>query len=179
VLLDLNLPDLDGIEVLRRLKAQPTTARAAVVLLSARTSEQDRIAAFELGADDYVAKPFSLRELLLRVQAVYRRFHGSGGDEPVRRAGRIEIDPGAFVVRVDGAPVTVTITEFRLLQALSEAAGRVCARAELEARAGCGPHVPHSRVLQTHLRRLRHKLGDAGAAIETVRAVGYRLRVDR
>ncbi len=178
VLLDLNLPDLDGIEVLRQLKAVPSTARAGVVLLSGRASEADRIAAFELGADDYVIKPFSVRELLLRVRAVYRRL-GNGGAHALRRAGRIEIDPGAFVVRVDGAAVGLTITEFRLLQALSEAAGRVCARAELESRAGCGPHVPKSRVLQTHMRRLRHKLGDAGAAVETVRAVGYRLRSDR
>ena len=130
VLLDLNLPDVDGIEVLRQLKATPQTARAGVLLLSGRAAERDRIAGFELGADDYVSKPFSLRELLLRVQAVYRRLGGVDGDggDGVRRAGRIEIDPGAFVVRVDGAAVGLTITEFRLLQALSEAAGRVCTR---------------------------------------------------
>jgi len=176
----LNLPDVDGIEVLRQLKAGPATARAGVMLLSGRAGEHDRIAAFEAGADDYVAKPFSLRELLLRVQAVLRRL-SSGGEagDGVRRAGRIEIDAGAFVVRVDGAPVALTITEFRLLQALSEAKGRVCARGELEARAGCGPHVPDSRVLQTHVRRLRQKLGEAGGAIETVRGVGYRLRGER
>jgi two-component system, OmpR family, phosphate regulon response regulator PhoB len=181
VLLDLNLPDVDGIEVLRQLKATPQTARAGVLLLSGRAAERDRIAGFELGADDYVSKPFSLRELVLRVQAVYRRLSGGGGDggDGVRRAGRIEIDPGAFVVRVDGLTVGLTITEFRLLQALSEAGGRVCTQPELESRVGCGPHVPNSRVLQTHVRRLRHKLGDAGSTIETVRAVGYRLRVDR
>ena len=183
VLLDLNLPDLDGIEVLRQLKSVPATARAGVLLLSGRSGEDDRVAAFELGADDYVVKPFSLRELLLRVQAVYRRLNGNGNGadagELIRRAGRIEIDPGAFVVRVDGAEVALTITEFRLLQALSEAAGRVCTRLELESRAGSGPHSPSSRVLQTHMRRLRHKLGDAGSTIETVRAIGYRLRVDR
>jgi two-component system phosphate regulon response regulator PhoB len=152
-----------------------------VVLLSGRNSENDRIVAFELGADDYVVKPFSLRELLLRVSAVYRRVAGGDGDaiDAVRRAGRIEIDPGAFVVRVDGLAVALTITEFRLLQVLSDAAGKVCTRPELESRAGCGPHVPNSRVLQTHMRRLRQKLGGAGSSIETVRAVGYRLRVDR
>jgi two-component system, OmpR family, phosphate regulon response regulator PhoB len=178
VLLDLNLPDVDGIEVLRYLKESPATARAAVLLVSGRSSEGDRIAGLELGADDYIGKPFSLRELLLRVQAVLRRVGSDGdGGDGVRRAGRIEIDRGAFAVRVDGAPVPLTVTEFRLLEALSERGGRVCTRAELEARAGGGPHVPDSRVLQTHMRRLRRKLGDAGAQIETVRAVGYRLRV--
>jgi two-component system phosphate regulon response regulator PhoB len=180
VLLDLNLPDLSGEEVLRRLKSEEATVRAAVLLLSGRATEHDRIAGLELGADDYIAKPFSLRELMLRVQAIHRRLGTNGErDGVVRRAGSIEIDGGAYLVRVDGEPAPVTITEFRLLQALSEAEGRVCTRAELESRAGCGPHVPHSRVLQTHMRRLRNKLGAAGACIETVRAVGYRLRVER
>ncbi len=176
VLLDLMLPDLDGAEVLRRLRAAAATARAAIVLLSGRTSEAERVAGLELGADDYVVKPFSVRELLLRIAAVQRRLDGGDGASRVRRAGRIEIDPAAFVARVDGAPVPLTVTEFRLLEALSERRGRVCTRAELQERAGSGPHGPHSRVLQTHVRRLRNKLGDAGAQIETVRAVGYRLR---
>ncbi|MCU1279630.1 MAG: Phosphate regulon transcriptional regulatory protein PhoB (SphR) [bacterium] len=180
VLLDLNLPDLDGVDVLRRLKDSPATARAAVLLVSGRCSERDRIAGLELGADDYIGKPFSLRELMLRVQAVHRRITGEADTvDGVRRAGRIVIDPGAFLVRVDGASVPLTVTEFRLLHALSERGGRVCTRAELEARAGGGPHVPESRVLQTHMRRLRRKLGEAGAQIETVRAVGYRLRIER
>ena len=177
VLLDVNLPDMDGIEVLRQLKQSPVSARAGVMLLSGRAAESDRIAALELGADDYIAKPFSLRELVLRVQAVHRRL-GADGDslEAPRRVGRIEIDPGAFLARVDGRAVALTATEFRLLQALGERGGRVCTRAELEARAGGGPHTPDSRVLQTHMRRLRRKLGDAGNQIETVRAIGYRLR---
>jgi two-component system phosphate regulon response regulator PhoB len=179
VLLDVNLPDIDGIEVLRRLKQSPGTARAAVVLLSGRAGESDRIVGLELGADDYIAKPFSLRELLLRVQAVYRRVADFDSERAARRVGRIEIDPAAFVVRVDGARVSLTVTEFRLLEVLSEGGGRVCTRAELEARAGRGQHVPDSRVLQTHMRRLKRKLGEAGAQIETVRAVGYRLRVDQ
>ncbi|HEX8953813.1 MAG TPA: response regulator transcription factor [Polyangia bacterium] len=175
VLLDLNLPDMDGAEVLRHLRAAPTTQGAAVMLLTGRNSEADRIAGLELGADDFVAKPFSVRELLLRIAAVERRVHADQ-DDGVRRTGRIEIDRGAFVVRVDGAPVALTITEFRVLEALSERPGRVCTRVELEQRAGGGPHVPNSRVLQTHVRRLRQKLGVAGEQIETVRAVGYRLR---
>ena len=181
ILLDMNLPDLDGIEVVRRLKQAAATAQIAVMLVSGRSSEADRIAGLEVGADDYIGKPFSLRELLLRVQAVHRRVarRRRRPDGDVRRAGRIEIDPGAFLVRVDGEAVSLTVTEFRLLQALSDRGGRVCTHDELEARAGGGAHVPESRVLQTHMRRLRRKLGDAGASIETVRAVGYRLRVDR
>jgi len=175
VLLDLNLPDIDGVEVLRQLRATSATAHAAVLLVSGRAAEADRIAGLELGADDYVAKPFSVRELLLRIAAVQRRIHDEPEDH-VRRVGRIELDPAAFIVRVDGAPVPLTVTEFRLLEALSERPGCVCTRAQLEQRVGGGPHVPHSRVLQTHVRRLKRKLGPAGDQIETVRAIGYRLR---
>jgi DNA-binding response OmpR family regulator len=175
VLLDLNLPDMDGAVVMRELRAAPETARAAVMLLSGRCSERDRIAGLELGADDYIGKPFSVRELLLRIAAVERRVH-VGEAETVRRAGRIEIDPAGFLVRVDGVPLPLTVTEFRLLEALSERIGRVCTRAELEQRTGSGRQAPGSRVLQVHVRRLRRKLGAAGAQIETVRAVGYRLR---
>lgn len=175
VLLDLNLPDIDGIEVLRQLRAGSATARAAVVLLTGRCGESDRITGLSSGADDYVAKPFSMRELLLRVAAVQRRL-AAEPEERVRRSGRIEIDLGAFTVRVDGAPIALTVTEFRLLEALSERPGQLHTRAELERRAGGGPHVPNSRVLQTHMQRLRQKLGAAGDQIEMVRAIGYRLR---
>jgi two-component system phosphate regulon response regulator PhoB len=177
VLLDLNLPDVGGEEVLRQLRQGRGGESMGIILLTGRASERDRILGFESGADDYVAKPFSLRELLLRVDAVCRRRRGpSELGDGVQRTGRIEIDRAAFVVRVDGAPVPVTVTEFRLLEALTDEVGRVCTRAELLGRVGSVTRDPHARVLQTHMRRLRHKLGAAAEQIETVRAVGYRLR---
>jgi two-component system phosphate regulon response regulator PhoB len=180
VLLDLNLPDLEGDEVLRRLRQGPGGVTMGIILLTGRVGERDRITGFELGADDYVAKPFSLRELLLRVDAICRRLRVAVEPaDSVHRAGRIEIDRAAFVVRVDGAPVPVTITEFRLLEALSDDVGRVCTCAELLVRVGSIARDPQTRALQTHMRRLRHKLGAAGEQIETVRAVGYRLRKDQ
>jgi two-component system alkaline phosphatase synthesis response regulator PhoP len=170
-----------GSEVLRRLRAARDTAEMGVLLLTARDDDGVRIAALELGADDVMAKPFSLRELELRVEAVYRRVsdHGGGEDEKVQRAGRIEIDPASFVVRVDGARIATTMTEFRLLKALSDAGGRVCTREELLLRVSPGPQDLRGRVLRTQIRRLRLKLGPAGAQLETVHSVGYRLRQDR
>jgi two-component system phosphate regulon response regulator PhoB len=170
-----------GREVLRRLRAARDTAAMGVVLLTAHGDDGERIAALELGADDVVVKPFSLRELELRVEAVYRRVsdHGGGGGgagEQVQRAGRIEIDPASFVVRVDGARIPTTMTEFRLLKALSDAGGRVCTREELLVRVSPGAQDIRGRVLRTQIRRLRLKLGDAGAQLETVHSVGYRLR---
>ena len=176
--IDRDLPIVDGNEVLRRLRAGRDTAAMGVVLLAADDSDGTRIAALELGADDVVGKPFSLRELELRVEAVYRRV-SDRGEERVLRAGRIEIDPAAFLVRVDGVRVATTMTEFRLLKALSDAAGRVCTREELLERASPGPRDPRGRVLRTQIRRLRLKLGAAGAQLETVHSVGYRLRLDR
>jgi two-component system phosphate regulon response regulator PhoB len=167
-----------GGEVLRRLRSARDTAAMGVVLLTARDDDGARIAALELGADDVVAKPFSLRELELRVEAVYRRVSDQGGgeSEKVQRAGRIEIDPASFVVRVDGARVSTTMTEFRLLKALSDAGGRVCTREELLLRVSPGAQEVRGRVLRTQIRRLRLKLGEAGAQLETVHSVGYRLR---
>jgi two-component system phosphate regulon response regulator PhoB len=181
VLLDLGLPDLDGTEVLRQLHAAPATASLGVIFLSGRTGEDERIRAFELGADDYVSKPFSVRELLLRVEAVCRRAREhSRAAERVQRAGRIEIDPAAYRVRVDGAPVPVTQTEFRLLQALGDAAGRVCTREELLRRLDPDDRPPaRGRALRTQMCRIRQKLGSAAAQLETVRSIGYRLRLDR
>lgn len=173
------LPILDGSEVLRRLRAARDTAQMGVVLLVAPGGEAERIAALELGADDVVAKPFCLRELQLRVSAVHRRVCDRNRDAEPPRAGRIELDPDAFVVRVDGARIPLTRSELRLLQALSDAAGRVCTREELLLRLTPGERDLRGRVLRTQIRRLRLKLGAAGTQLETVHSVGYRLRLDR
>jgi two-component system, OmpR family, phosphate regulon response regulator PhoB len=181
IVLDLNLPDLSGTEVCRRLKADPSTATIPIVMLTARDRENDRINGFEIGAEDYVTKPFSVRELLLRL-AVVRRRGGSATQEEsqarVLRAGPIELDRESFVVRVDDREVELALLEFRLLQFLIEAAGRVRTREELLKKVWGYPPDSSSRTIETHVKRLRAKLGPSGDLIETVRSIGYRIRID-
>jgi two-component system phosphate regulon response regulator PhoB len=180
ILLDLNLPDVSGTDVCRQLKSDPATAGIPVVMLTARSGEADRIAGFELGADDYVPKPFSVRELVLRVDAVLRRKRTAPTDTQSRRlqAGPIEIDTEAFLVRVDGQEVQLALLEYRLLCFLVEGAGRVRTREELLRRVWEYPRDSDSRTIETHVKRLRAKLGTAGDLIETVRSVGYRIRAE-
>jgi two-component system, OmpR family, phosphate regulon response regulator PhoB len=181
ILLDLNLPDVHGTEVCRQLKGNPTTEPIPIVMLTARSAEDDRVRGFELGAEDYVSKPFSVRELLLRLEVVRRhtqaveRKDGVGGR--ILRAGEIELEPESFVVRVAGKPVTLALLEFRLLQLLIEGEGKVRTREELLRRVWDYPLDSDTRTIETHVKRLRRKLGDAGERIETVRSVGYRIRV--
>jgi two-component system phosphate regulon response regulator PhoB len=182
ILLDLNLPDLPGTEVCRQLKAEPATEEIPIVMLTARGGEQDRVRGFELGAEDYVPKPFSLRELLLRLEVV-RRHHAlvrSTGTRGARaiKAGMIELDPDAYDVRVNGVEVQLALLEFRLLQFLLEARGNACPRDELLRKVWEYPRDSETRTIETHVKRLRAKLGAAGDQIETVRGVGYRLRAD-
>ncbi len=177
VLLDLMLPDVSGHEVIRMLKADPDLARTAVVMVTARGEEADRVAGFELGADDYVVKPFVVKELLLRVKAVLRRFAqdvapASAG--ALRIAG-IELDPSRHEVRVEGAPVVLTALEFRLLKTLLERPGRVQTREVLLSDVWGIEAEIMTRTVDTHIKRLREKLGPPGDLIETVRGVGYKL----
>jgi len=185
ILLDLNLPDVSGTEVCRQLKSSPATRHIVVMMLTARGGEADRIAGFELGAEDYIAKPFSVRELILRLDVACRRFvagHRANGASPpatkgkLRRSGPIELDPDAFLVRVDGAEVRLALLEFRLLAFLMDAEGKVRTRDELLKHVWGYPVDRDSRTIETHVKRLRAKLGHAGDLIETVRSVGYRLR---
>ena len=179
VVLDLLLPEMDGLEVCRRLRADPATERIPIVMLTARAEEIDRVVGLELGADDYVTKPFSPKELVARVRAVLRR---SQPQEAARVlvAGRVRLDAGRHVVEVDGHPVELTPKEFDLLQALVASAGRVLSREHLlngvwgYARAD----EIESRTVDVHVRRLRGKLGGEGRRIVTVKGVGYRLDAD-
>ena len=176
VVLDVMLPDLSGIEVCRRLRRNPQTVRLPVIMLTARSDEVDRVVGFEVGADDYVPKPFSPRELILRVDAILRRTTAVGETEgpQVITLGKLAIDVPAHRVDVEGEEVLLTALEFRLLLDLASRAGRVQSRdALLERVWGYSPNV-ETRTVDTHVKRLREKLGAGAEHIETVRGVGYR-----
>jgi len=175
VLLDLMLPDISGLEVIRILRSSPQQNRTAVMMVTAKGAESDRVQGFELGADDYVVKPFSVREVLLRVEAILRRLLESPkGDLPLA-AGEIRVDPGRHEVTVKGAPVFLTPLEFRLLTILLERPGRIQTREALLSDVWGIQAEIETRTVDTHIKRLRHKLGSAGELIETIRGVGYRL----
>ena len=176
VVLDLMLPGLDGLEVTRLLKSDPATARLPLVMLTAKGEEVDRIVGLELGADDYIAKPFSPREVVLRIKAVLRRRGGDGGGAERIESGDIHLDAAAHRVDVRGEEVVLTATEFRLLRVLMERQGRVQTRSRLLTDVWGSSEDVDSRTVDTHVRRLRRKLGGEADRLETVIGVGYRLR---
>ena len=177
ILLDLMMPGMDGLEVCRHLKSTPELSRIPVIMLTAKGEEIDKIVGLELGADDYVVKPFSPRELVLRIKAVLRR---SGAPEPNalklwEREG-LKIDFEAHQVEIDGEDVTLTATEFKLLTVLISGAGKVQTRDNLLDTVWDTHFEGYSRTVDTHVRRLRQKLGPYADWIETVRGVGYRFK---
>ncbi len=179
VILDLMLPGMPGLDLCRRLRQDPKTQHLPLLILTARSEESDVVLGLELGADDYVTKPFSVRELVSRVRAVLRR---SNRDEPpvgdgIVRAGDIEIDSGRFEVRVDGRPLIFTPSEFRLLRALASRPGQVMTRDQLLDYITEGRSVIIDRNVDVHVRSLRKKLGPAGQHLVTVRGVGYKFDV--
>lgn len=176
ILLDLMLPGIDGLELTRLLKREPSTARLPIVMLTARGEEVDRIVGLELGADDYISKPFSPREVVLRVKAVLRRFQHEETEEERLSVGGIELDLAAHQLRVKGKEIPLTATEFRLLRLLMERGGRVQTRGQLLSDVWGYAEDIDSRTVDTHIRRLRRKLGSEADRIETVIGVGYRLR---
>lgn len=178
ILLDLMLPGLDGLELARILKRDPLTARIPLVMVTARAEEVDRIVGLELGADDYVTKPFSPREVVLRIQAVLRRHRANPAaeGEVVLEAGGIRVFPESHRAEVRGKEVSLTATEFQLLKTLVERRGRVQSRARLLADVWGYAEDVDSRTVDTHIRRLRRKLGPEASRIETLIGVGYRLR---
>ena len=176
IILDLNLPVLSGTEVCRILRGRADTAQVPVIMLTARTSESERVAGLDLGADDYVTKPFSLRELSARVRAVLRRRASADGrpKPAVYRNGRLSADFDAVAVSVDGASVRLTRREFELLRFLVENRNRVLSRDRLLERVwGCDRFI-ETRSVDVHVGRLRAKLGPVGSQIETVVGLGYR-----
>jgi two-component system, OmpR family, phosphate regulon response regulator PhoB len=176
ILLDLMLPDLSGLEVCKHLKAEPATRSIPVLMLTARGEEIDRVLGFELGAEDYVTKPFSVRELLLRIRAILRRSKGNGSLEAAATIhfGQLRIDPEAYRVWAQEEEVQLTAMEFRLLLTLYERRNRVQTRAVLLEDVWGLQADTETRTVDTHVKRLREKLGTAEAYIETVRGVGYR-----
>ena len=176
IVLDLMLPGLDGLEISRILKRDPATARIPLVMLTAKGEEVDRIVGLELGADDYIPKPFSPREVVLRIKAVLRRRSGDEGGDGLETGG-IRLDSDAHRVQVRGEDVALTATEFRLLRVLMERQGRVQTRSRLLSDVWGYSEDVDSRTVDTHVRRLRRKLGAEADRIETVIGVGYRLRV--
>jgi two-component system phosphate regulon response regulator PhoB len=176
VLLDLMLPGIDGLELTRLLKRDPLTSRLPIVMLTARGEEVDRIVGLELGADDYISKPFSPREVVLRVKAVLRRLQQEEVSSELLEVGGIELDVSGHQLRVRGKEMPLTATEFRLLRLLLERSGRVQTRGQLLSDVWGYAEDIDSRTVDTHIRRLRRKLGPEAERIETVIGVGYRLR---
>jgi two-component system phosphate regulon response regulator PhoB len=175
IVLDLMLPKMSGLEVCKALKREAATARIPIIMLTAKSDEVDRIVGLELGADDYVTKPFSPRELLLRVQSVLRRSSAGGEKQERIKVGEILLDHSRHEVLVRNQPIELTATEFRLLAILMERRGRVQTRDRLLNDVWGYESVIDTRTVDTHVRRLREKLGPLADYVETVRGVGYRM----
>jgi len=175
IVLDIMLPGMSGLEVCRALKGEAATAQIPVILLTAKAEEVDRIVGLELGADDYITKPFSPRELVLRVKSVLRRGTATGEASDHFKVGAITVDRARHQVRVKNKPVELTATEFKLLTLLIERRGRVQSRDKLLNDVWGYESLIDTRTVDTHVRRLREKLGAAADCIETVRGFGYRI----
>ncbi len=176
ILLDLMLPEMTGEQVCRELKADGETAGIPVIMLTAKGETEQRVEGLELGVDDYITKPFSPKELVLRVQAVLRRLRTSERADLVE-VGDFAVDRGAFEVRLAGERLDLTTTEFKLLTLLIERRGRTQSRETLLYDVWGYQNAIDTRTVDTHMRRLREKLGDAAARLETVRGEGYRFSV--
>ena len=172
IILDLMLPGMSGTELCRRLRREPATRRTPIIMLTARTSETDRVAGLDLGADDYISKPFSVRELIARVRAVLRRTDENTSAR--YEDSHLTIDFADMRVVCDGESVRLTRKEFALLTTLAKAAGRVATRQQLLDNVWGYEYYGDTRTLDVHIRRLRQKLGECGDCIETVVGVGYR-----
>ena len=174
IVLDLMLPEVDGLEVCKILRRDLATSMIPIIMLTAKAAEMDRVIGLELGADDYVTKPFSPRELVLRIKKLLARVKAS--DEPVDqlRFDELEIDVPRHAVTIAGKPLVLTATEFKLLELLARRRGRVQTRDRLLQDVWGYDNPIESRTVDTHMRRLREKLGETARFLETIRGVGYR-----
>lgn len=178
VLLDIMLPDEDGLHILKRLRAGAETADLPVMMLTAKSSEYDRVVGLDSGADDYMPKPFGMMELVSRVRALLRRAAKPAAEDKLFTAGSLAVDVKRRAVTVDGEPVILTYKEFELLCYLLENRGVVLSRDQILTKIWDYNYSGETRTVDVHIRTLRQKIGDAGALIETVRGVGYRLAQD-
>ena len=176
VVLDLMIPEMRGEDVCRQIRAMESTAKIPIIMLTAKARPEERVAGLELGADDYLTKPFSPRELILRIEGLLRRARSAGAGEKLH-IGAFELDRGTFEIRLDGKKLDLTAIEFKLLATMMEKRGQALSR-ELLLRDVWGYRsVVDSRTVDTHMRRLRGKLGDHAEKLETVRGEGYVFRV--
>ena len=178
ILLDLMIPGLTGIEVCKLLKSNEKTSKIPIIIITAKGEEIDRVVGFEVGAEDYVVKPFSTRELLLRIKAVLRRTGPEEAGEKLLRVGRITIDTARHIILINGREVSFTSTEYKLLLVLTERIGRVQSREQLLKDVWGISHIGDTRTVDTHITRLRMKLGDAGETIKTIRGFGYKMEAE-
>jgi two-component system phosphate regulon response regulator PhoB len=176
VILDVLMPGLSGLQVCRLLRSDPKLKRVPIIFLTAKVEENDRIQGFETGGDDYICKPFSVKELVLRVQSVLRRLaEGAPAESGRLEVGQIVLDVDRHAVTVGGTPVELTATEFKLLHLLMERRGRIQTREHLLVNVWNYTVEVETRTVDTHIRRLREKLGAEAVWIETIRGVGYRM----
>lgn len=176
ILLDIMLPNEDGISILKKLRSAPATAGIPVIMATAKGAEYDKVISLDLGADDYLVKPFGMLEMVARIRAVLRR-SGSGTAAPQLSAGPIEMDTAKHTVLVNGTPAVLTLKEFDMLRLLLEHKGHVFSRDQLLEKAWGIDYAGETRTVDVHIGTLRTKLGDAGRMIVTVRGVGYKLEM--
>jgi two-component system phosphate regulon response regulator PhoB len=176
IVLDLMLPLIDGLEVCRRLRADPATRNMLVLMLTAKTEETDEVVGFSVGTDDYVAKPFSVKVLLERIRALLRRRDGLGSDDNIVVSQGVMVDRERHRVTIEERPLDLTPSEFGLLAALLRQPGRVFSRSELIDAALGGDSLVLERTIDVHIRSLRKKMGAHAVLVETVRGIGYRFR---
>ena len=173
VLLDIMLPDMDGLEIVKKLRSRPDTVRVPIILVTAKTTELDKVKGLDLGADDYITKPFGVMELISRVRALLRRSEDNGAEE--YRMGNLYVCPGRHEVTVDQEPVNLTLKEYEMLCLLLKNSGTVLSRTQLLNQIWGYEFDGESRTVDVHIRTLRQKLGPAGDLVETVRGVGYKI----
>lgn len=177
ILLDIMLPGMDGIEILKSLRSNPATAHIPVIMASAKGTEYDKVVSLDLGADDYLAKPFGMMEMVSRIRAVLRRTSPQAPARPLQLGG-LRMDPTAHTVYADGSRVELTLKEFELLRLFMEHPGRVFTRDQLLTQIWSADYLGETRTVDVHIGTLRTKLGACGDYIRTVRGVGYRMEVE-